>query len=201
MKIRLFDPTLVKPEDYRHRYPELDRIPEFKDLTARALIFVWWYANPTSELLLETPDDYERASKALAKSGFVPSKTEREGILRLQFDDSMSAAIKRMSNFDPGARFKSYIMIKKIFDQYQSIVDKGPDAFQTIEGSGENMVVINDFPKYVNISAKIAEELPTLLVKLEEGFGVVDVSGKDVEDDADGSSSIRDWHMSKKENT
>lgn len=196
MKIRLFDPAGIKPEDYKHRYPELERTPEFSELHTRALLFVWWYSNPTSEFVLDTHDDYERAEKALAKSQFNPGKTEREDILRCQFTSELAAAIKKMASYDPGARFKSYLMIKKIFDNYQTIIDQGPEAFTTTEGSGDSAVTYTDHKRYVDVSAKIAEEIPNLLHKLEEGFGIVNMSGDD-KDENEGASSIRDWHMSR----
>jgi hypothetical protein len=103
MKITLFDPTGIKPDDYRHKYPELDRASEFAELPARALIFVWFYANPTSPLVLDIQDEYERVKEALKKSGFNPSKIERERMENLQFDDKFATAIKKMGSFDPGS--------------------------------------------------------------------------------------------------
>jgi hypothetical protein len=194
MKIRLFDPTGVKPEDYKHRYPELERTPEFSELHTRALLFVWWFSNPTSEFVLDIHDDYERAEKALAKSQFNPGKTERESILRCQFSSELAAAIKKMQGYDPGARFKSYLMIKKIFDNYQRIVDQGPAAFATTEGEGENEITYTDHKRYVDVTAKIAEEIPNLLLKLEEGFGIIDMAGEEKEIE-EGASSIREWHQ------
>ncbi len=202
MKIRVFDPTGIKAEDYRHRYPELDRTPEFSDLLAKALIFVWWYANPTSPLVIGIPDEYERVKEALKVSTYNPSKTERENILRLQFNSTMAVAIKKMSDYDPGARFKGYKMIKTIFDHYEELISQGPAAFSTSETKGEGekaqTTTYTDYPRYVTTSAKIAEEIPSLLAKLEEGFGVIDISGQQKDDES--SSSIRDWHMSKEDN-
>lgn len=197
--VRLFDPTGIKPDDYRHRYPELERTSEFTNLNVRALLFVWWYANPTSELVKEYPDTYERVQAALERSKYNPSKAERENILRCQFDTEMAAAIKKMSSYDPGARFRGYMMIKSIFDHYETIIREGPNKFITTEGKGENRVDTVDYPKYVTTSAKIAEEIPGLLSKLEEGFGVLDSKG-DTVDSAEESSALHDWHRNKDSN-
>jgi hypothetical protein len=199
MNIKIFSPQGIKPEDYRHRFPELERTKEFDNLPSRQLIFIWWYANQSSPLVLDEHDNYERVKGALARSGFNPGKVERERLLSLQFDSAMASAIKRMSEFDPGARFKSYLMVKKIFDQYQFIVDQGPEAFKesTTKGEGENKIITEevDYKKYVDISAKIAGELPELLVRLEEGFAVVNVSGEITTEDE--SSALRDWQQQK----
>jgi hypothetical protein len=201
MNIRIFDPAGIKPEDYKFRYPEIDRAPEFANLNVRALIFTWWYANATSELVLYVPDPYERVKEALRRSGYNPTKTEKEKILSLQFDSDLAAAIKKMASFDPGARYKAYVMIKNIYDHYETLINLGPEAFKitTKVGRGEDAVETSeiDYKKYVDVSAKISEELPGLLTKMEEGFAIVDVSGAAVIEDE--SSSMRDWHM-KKEN-
>jgi hypothetical protein len=199
MNIQIFSPQGIKADDYRHRFPELERCQEFDGLSARALIFVWWYANKTSELVLYTHDDYERVAEALKRSGFNPGKTEKEKILGLQFDSQMAIAIKKMSEFDPGARFKAYMMIKNIYDHYQKIIDLGPEAFVSKEttGKGETAVTVElvDYKRYVDVSAKIADELPGLLIKLEEGFAIVNVSGDEIKEDE--STALRDWQQKK----
>jgi hypothetical protein len=199
MNITIFDPRGIKADDYRHRFPEIERCPQFDNLPSRQLIFIWWYANQSSPLVLDEHDNYERVKEALARSGFNPGKNEKERLLSLQFDSATAVAIKRMSEFDPGARFKSYLMVKKIFDQYQTILDMGPTAFQevTTKGEGDKATTTTeiDYKKYVDISAKITGELSSLLAKLEEGFAVVNISGEDVKEDE--STALRDWQMKK----
>jgi len=199
MNIKIFSPIGIKPEDYRHRYPELDRTSEFDGIHPRGLMFIWWYANQSSDLVIYMHDDYERVKEALSRSGYSPTKTEKERILSLQFDSIFAVAIKKMVSFDPGARFKAYMMIKKIYDQYQFIIDQGPTAFEekTTKGEGKDAVVTTeiDYKKYVDISAKIAGELPGLLTKMEEGFAIVNVEGEEIKDNE--SSAMRDWHMKK----
>lgn len=201
-KVRIFDPSGIKPENYRHRYPELERTEEFSRLSPKQLIFVWWYANPTSDLVLYISDEYERVQEALSKSGYVPNKTEKEAMLDLRFNSDIAVAIKKMSNYDPGARFKAFLMIKKIYDQYQSIIDMGIKAFEveTVTGRGEAQSVTKetDYKKYVDVTSKIAEAMPGLLAKMEEGFAIVTITGDEViagEENAD----IRDWHSKKEE--
>jgi len=195
MKIRLFDPTVVAPEEYRHKYPEIDRIPEFNDLSARALVFIWWYANPTSPLVLSIIDDYERVEAAMKISKFNPGKGEKEKILSLQFENNMAIAIDKMSQFDPGIRYKGYKMIKTLFEQYEGIIAKGTDAFKVVEGKGDNQVSYIDYKKFVDTSSKVVEVMPDLIQKLEEGFGVIEAKDED-EDDGSGGV-LRDWHRSR----
>lgn len=195
MNIRIFDPQGVKPEDYRNRYPELTRTAEFDNIPPKGLIFIWFYANQTSPLVLYTSDDYERAEEALKRSGFNPGKVERDRILKLQWDSAFAEAIKKMNSFDPGARYKAYCMIKNIFDHYEKLIAQGPGAFQTTEGEDDKVITYTDHKRYVDVSAKIADELPGLLTKLEEGFAIVTVTGEEVE--AGENSDMHEWHRAK----
>lgn len=108
----------------------------------------------------------------------------------------MAGAVKRMGEIDPGARFKAFLMIKEIYDQYRTIIKEGPKAFETTEGKGDNAITYTDHKRYVDVSAKIAEEIPGLLKKLEEGFGIADVKGDLDEVDGD-SSDMRDFYTEK----
>ena len=201
--IRVFDPEACKREEYKLRYKELSRIPEFNDISVYALIFVWWYANPTSPLVMSIRDDHKRAEEALLRSKWVPSRAEKEDILRLNFSEQLSTAIARMENVDPGVRAKSYNMIIKILEEYTTIIQRGADGFvnKTVKGTGENAVTVEeiDYPKFVATSAKIAETLPILLRNSEEGFGVV-VKGGDEEDDTMGMN-FDDTYFSKQNNS
>jgi hypothetical protein len=140
-------------------------------------------------------DDYERAAEALRRSGFNPGKTEKDKILKLQFDSEMATAIKKMSELDPGARFKSYKIIQSIFNHYEKLIEEGTDAFKVIEGRGDNQIEYIDHKKYVDTSAKIADVIPGLLARLEEGFGIINISGEEVIEDQ--ASDLHDWHQNK----
>ena len=48
------------------------------------------------------------------------------------------------------------------------------------------------------VSSKIANELPELLVKLEEGFAVINISGEEIKEDE--STALRDWQMKRESN-
>lgn len=202
MNYKLFDPTACKPEDYRSRYPELKTYEVFNELTNSALIFVWWYSNPTSEFVMNEPDHKRRVLKALEKSNYNPSRQELDRIKKLKFDDKTAQAIDKMSNFDPGSRFKAWRMLNTIMNQYMTIIEQGEDEFTEIkkefDAEGREIEIkIVDHQKYVTVTSKISEAIPGLLDKLESGFGIVVKGGDEDEDDYD--NSMRDWHMGKQE--
>jgi len=161
-KSKIFDPYKVRPEDYRSHYPELKRIPEFETLSATELIFVWYYANPTSDII-DIKNDMERVVKALHLSNFTPSKASKDDILVLKFPEKFAVAIERMSRFEPDARMQGRIMIETILKNYTNLcnIDDYKDEDNNV-----------DRKKYVDTTKIIAVELPSLISKLEEGFGV-----------------------------
>jgi len=191
MNYKIFDPGTCKPEEYRTRFPELANVEEFSELTARGLIFVWWFANQTSELVIHIADRKKRVEEALKRSGFNPGVTEKEQFLRLNFGDKYAQAIERMGKYDPGARFRGYKMINNIMQQYEELIALGPGAFKKIEGKGEDAVEVTDIQKYVNTSAKIAANLAMLIERMESGFGIT--LGGDVDEEELGSV-MGAWH-------
>lgn len=194
-KIRIFDPSVCKADDYIHKYPELARIPVFTGLSSRALIFVWWYANPTSPLVITVVDDYTRVDEALKASGYNPGSTEKKKILSLQFDSDMAEAIEKMREFDPGLRYRGYQMIRKVFDNFEEIIDGGITKFAVVTINKDGSETSDtDFKRYVDTNTKIIETIPELIQKLEEGFGVVDA---DIQSDESENNALVDFYRSK----
>ena len=165
----------MRPADYRSRYPELKRIKEFEGLTAVQLITVWWYANPTSELVLNIQDNVSRIKESLKRANYTPDRTLNKDLLKLNFDEKWANAIERMSQVEPGIREKARAMIEKLITNYEDMCD--PDQYKDKDN-------VNDIKKFVDATTKIAQELPGLITKMEEGFGVT--SRDDDDDDSTG---------------
>ena len=182
-KNKIFDPYKIRPEDYRSRYPELKRIKEFEGLTATELIFVWYYANPTSDLI-DIENDMERVAKALKLSNYTPAKRIKEDIFNLRFPEKLAVAIERMSKFEPDARMHARVMVEEILKNYTTLCK----IEEYKDDKGEL-----DRKKYVDTTTTIAKELPGLIAKLEEGFGVSVQSDDEVEQ---GINFSRDWYQS-----
>lgn len=182
-KYVIFDPRGIKPEEYKIKYPELKRVKELDALPIKTLIFVWWYANPTSPIVNKDKD--KRVIEALNKSGWSPGKKEREDIEALRFPENIALAVDKMSAIDPGARYKAYRMVHSIFKEFNDIIETGVEGFvvKTIEGKGENREEVEtvDRFRYVQTASKIAETLPSLIKAAEEGFGIK-IKGEDDED-------------------
>jgi len=182
-KNKIFDPYKIRPEDYRSRYPELKRIKEFEGLTATELIFIWHYANPTSDLI-GIENDMERVTEALKLANYTPAKKIKEDIFNLRFPEKLALGIDRMSKFEPDARMQARIMVEEILKNYSNLCKI--EDYEDDEGK-------LDRKKYVDTTTTIAKELPALIAKLEEGFGVSVQSDDETEQ---GISFSRDWYQS-----
>ena len=179
---KIFDPYKIRPADYRSRYPELKRIKEFEGLTAVQLITIWWYANPTSELVASLEDNTARIKESLKRANFTPDRTLNADLLKLNFDEKWANAIERMSKVEPGIREKARSMIEKLIENYEDMCD--PDQYTDKDG-------LQDIKKFVDATTKIAQELPGLITKMEEGFGV---SNRD-EEDEDSTGFDREYYQ------
>jgi hypothetical protein len=180
---KIFDPYKVRPADYRSRYPELKRIKEFEGLTAVQLITIWWYANPTSELVTSIKDDRARIEESLKRAGFTPDRSLKADLLKLNFDEKWAIAIERMAVVEPDIRDKARQMIEKLIENYEDMCD--PDQYKDKDG-------IPDISKFVNATTKIAQELPGLITKMEEGFGV---SNRSEEEDEASTGFDREYYQ------
>jgi len=179
---KIFDPHKMRPADYRSRYPELKRIKEFEGLTAVQLITIWWYANPTSELVAGIADNKARIVESLKRANFTPDRTLKADLLKLNFDEKWANAIERMGQVEPGIREKARSMIEKLIENYEDMCD--PDQYTDKDG-------LQDIKKFVDATTKIAQELPGLITKMEEGFGV---SNRD-DDDEDTTGFDREYYQ------
>lgn len=185
---RIFDPQNCKPEHYRIHYPELSRIKEYNDLTSRELIFCWWFANPTSPLVIQDMTEQERVKKAVDKAfGGVVDDEELEKYLSLDFDDKIRIAVERMSKNDITTRSLGLDMVNTMFNNYKTIVESGFDKDKP-----------ELFAQYVQATDKIRDGLPKLIQMVEEGFAVSDdeKKGRKI---ASGQEMIKRFHNSNKE--
>lgn len=195
MSEQIFKPEGTK--DIRRMYPELNAMPEFKDLKVKELLMVWYYACPSSDIrMAENRDDRWRIEKAIEEVyGNDMDSEAKVKYVQLHFPETIKRAIERMKRFEPEIRSRSKAMLNKIFNTYENMVSVDKDSFRIFDEKGVdqgiNFVAQN---QYVNFCAKISEILPSLIKQVEEGFGVVDESGKD----ASGTKAIDRYHSSHK---
>jgi len=129
----------------------------------------------------------ERCQEALKRSNYTPAKSLLDDFLTLRFPEKIAVAMERMARIEPNIRSKARLMISKILANYEDLCDK-------TQYTGEDGEI--NVKKFVDATTKIAQELPGLIAKMEEGFGI---SGKSEEEDEQSLSFSRDWYQGQTE--
>ena len=166
--------SLFKPKSSRglkHDYPEFTNIEEFKSLNTADLLFVWYYSCEVSPLVKEFPSDSKRVKKAMkvAYANKPLDHAKQAKFEALKFTDKIKSAIDKMSSFRVGPRIRAKLMMEKVMKTYEDIVDV--DVEQYFKNKDGEV----DFTKkkaYVDATATISKNMPTLISQLESGFGV-----------------------------
>jgi hypothetical protein len=174
-KFLLFGPKNEK--DLKRQYPELGNVAEFQKLTIGELLFVWWYSNPTSPLVTDNNVSdkirvgyaYEEAFKS------HPDEDRKKNYFSLNFPDRIRLAIDKMKSFNPSARIRSRMIVEKILENFELMVNVDIDDFVTIdEKTNAREINFTARNNYVNSCSKISETLPQLIEQVEQGFGVTE---------------------------
>lgn len=198
-ELRLYGPKNDK--DLKRQYPELANVVEFQKLTVGELLFVWWYANPTSPLVLDdNMPEKERVGGAYAEA-FKSSHNESRKIeyYSFNFPDRIRLAIDRMKKYNPSIRARSKTIIETILSNYEKMVKVDMKDFETIsidkEGKETKEINWTGRNNYVTSAAKISETLPQLISQVEEGFGITE--SKNGEESS--TKAIHRFHTSNKD--
>lgn len=156
--------------DLRHLYPELSTMPDFKGLTGRDMMFIWWCENPSSPYVLEKLPDPLRISNAIGQAWGKIDTEKARAYISGNIPDNIRRAMDKMASFDPPARIKAKIIVNKIFNNFEKIVDVDVTDVNFIDKDGNT-----DWSKkkaYIDACTNVSDALPKLLKQLEEGFGI-----------------------------
>lgn len=196
--VMLFGP--LSDKDLRRQYPELASIAEFESLQNNELLFSWYMGNRTSPLLLDEDMPAElRLEIAIKKSfkGKLDAKARAE-YLAWNFPERVRVAVRKMEEFRPDVRNRAKMMIEKIFTKFEEMIDVSEDDFILRNKDGVLMGVDWTSKKqYIDSCRNIAEAMPALITKLEEGFGIEVTDDKG--DAPKGSKAIDRYLSQKKE--
>jgi hypothetical protein len=149
--------------DLRIEYPELADIEEFKTLSQRELLFVYYYSCKASSFV-HTKEKGKRVDEAINKTwGSSMPIPEYRDYTSFKFPERVQMAIERMRLFQPEVRKRAKEMVDTIFDNYEKIVTNA---------NNELLLASPEAAKsYVDVTLKIVDALQELIKKKEEGFG------------------------------
>ena len=149
-------------------YPELAQVPEFNALAnIQELKFVWYYANRTSPYFTAKKGETIRIKSCINKAfGRSQDVEDYKKYLEGNFPPKIKEAIAKMESYNPSARLRARIAIENIFDNLEASLQV-TDEMQT-----EMDKDLDQKKKYIDLSIKVSESLPTVVAQLEEGYGI-----------------------------
>jgi hypothetical protein len=150
--------------DLRNEYPELADIPEFKSLQPKQVRLCWLLGNRTSPLY--KLEKRSRLDKALQTIYGLAYK-EREDLTQMLKDglpDDIREGVKRMETFNPEYRLRAKLLSQYMFETLNDMVVIEPSVLASMD--------IDDKKKYTDLVVKIHSELPDMVRRLEESYGV-----------------------------
>lgn len=162
--------------DIRTEYPELNEYEEFRDLTRHQILFVWYYGNPTSEFS-DLEEGSEKIGKCIFKSygNSFPERIKPKWLAG-NFPTEIKDALIVMGNFMPGYRHMAKVTLEKSFRNLEKMLKKEPAEIEEMS--------VEDQQKYMRMVFSASKELPDLLKRLEQGFGVQTITKKAKDKDA-----------------
>lgn len=184
-KIILFGPKTGK--SLLRLYPELAEDKTFSILSQEDLNFAWYVGNPSSPIDDDT-DEYVRYRMA-AGICVNTSEEKKKKFASGAFPDEVKSAINKMKTYSPDARALAKKMTQQAFNNFQKLLDVNVEKDFLVTrkiGRGEDAEEITEMDwtgrkSYVDSATKIISELPDLVKKMEEGYGIqsTDKKGKE----------------------
>jgi len=177
----LFCPKRGKNQDLLRLYPELTKVKEFKKLSPDEVLFAWYYAiyfgKAQSGVRLESSMDFAFYGKL--------SPEQEADYRNLKFSEEVAGAINKFQTYNLDIRTETKFMDQAMLQNWKRItmID-----VMSLEDWDEKK-------KYVDVSRTIMNEIPALVARIEEGYGV-----RETEFLSEEQENLISEYMNKKDN-
>jgi hypothetical protein len=177
--ITLFEPT---GRDMKLDYPELGNITEFHDLSFREMRLCWMIGNRTSPIA-----NYSTMKRVRAACEQVYKKQSRnkEWVVDMMengtIPEKLKKGISRMASFRPSVRLRAKLMDEYMFDQLNGLIHVSEEDKRAMD--------TDEKKKYADLLIKVSSELPSLVTRMESGYGI---NVSDENEDVDVKANITD---------
>lgn len=196
----IFVPVINR--DLRKSYPELAKIPEFKDMRSLDIKFCWYYA-------IYFSDEVSHKKRVLwAIEHSYRSEMDKKDVDRFiahNFPDNIKNAIKKFESFDVSSRVTAKLTSERTLANFEKLARTDVDTVGVVkiynldDNETEEEAIRkgkkpvgekrdwNQVNSYVNSMVKVNESLPGLVTVVEQGFGISISKGE-----SSAGESIRD---------
>ena len=161
---------LESSSDLRNEYPELAEVPEFQKLSSKHLRLCWLLGNRTSPI-------YKMEKKQRLHKGLeiIYGARYRENedlalILKGELPDELVEGIRRMELFNPDYRLRAKLLSQYMFETLNDMIVLDEQTKLTMD--------VDEKKKYTDLVVKIHSELPDMVKRLEESYGIKTIERK-----------------------
>ena len=154
--------TIFEPgeEELKKEYKELGDIPEFDGLSDKEVRLCWYVGCASSPLI---PLDYaDRIHKVLMMLEFPDAEAAKYA--KGKMPDKVKAGIERMKSFNPDARMAGRFALELAFANITSIIALSKNELTAMDMGARK--------QYVELAVKATAEIPSMIERMEAGFGV-----------------------------
>jgi hypothetical protein len=152
--------------DMLKEYPELAQYPEFSELKERELRFCWLVACKTSPIINKDKSSRVKAALDMTYGTLGNDRPEVKSIKAGKIPEKWMKAIARMTTFSPSLRLRAKFMDEYIFDKLTSLIVLDEVTEAKIKSDADER------KKYADLAIKISSEMPSLIQRMEGGYGI-----------------------------
>lgn len=156
--------------DLRVEYPELADTAEFSGMKAKEVRLCWLLGNRTSPIYKLSKRDRVIKALEIVYGTYYEKNSDAKVILEGNMPDHIILGIKKMETYNPEYRLKAKLLSQYMFEVLNNMV-----VLSQVELAGMD---IDEKKKYTDLVVKVHEQLPDMVKRLENSYGVKTIERK-----------------------
>jgi hypothetical protein len=201
-RLVLFGPRTAK--SLKKLYKEIEENPIFKKCANDELLYAWYVGIPNSPVDEKLPDATRWRMATTRCNIQDPDKKRR--FQEYQVSDDVKAAVEEFKKFSPEARMIAQNTTQMMIYNLQEMINvniKDFTSYKTVKDKEGRDVQVKEIDfqarnAYTSTCAKVAEVMPILVKKLEEGgYGITEIKKSD--EKQYGQKPIDKYHEDRKQ--
>lgn len=161
---------LESSSDLRMEYPELADILEFKNLKSKEVRLCWLLGNRTSPIYkLDKKQRLHKALEIIYGSRYKENE-DLTPMLEGNMSEELREGIRRMEQFNPEYRLRAKLLSQYMFETLNSMIVVDEATLAAMD--------VDEKKKYTDLIVKIHSELPDMVGRLEQSYGIKTIERK-----------------------
>lgn len=156
--------------DLRIEYPELAETAEFSGMKAKEVRLCWLLGNRTSPIYKLSKRDRVLKALEIVYGAYYDKNADAKLILDGEMPEHIKLGIRKMETYNPEYRLKAKLLSQYMFDVLNSMVVLSEVQMASMD--------IDEKKKYTDLVVKVHEQLPGMVQRLENSYGVKTIERK-----------------------